>query len=104
MRFNPGEVAYIVRPWTIDEDIGRPVTIIRLGIYGEKRKMRNGGITNCSGPSGMSMPGWLVDANTDKFPCFVADECLRKLGGDEAGDLTADEMVQLLGKPQEVTA
>lgn len=104
MRFKPGELAYIVRPWVIDEDIGRPVTIVRLGVFGEQSHMRNGGITYCSGPSGSAMPGWLVDANADTFPCFVADECLRKLGGDEIGDLTADEIVQLLGKPQEVTA
>lgn len=99
MRFKPGELAYIIRPWKIDRDIGRPVTILRAGIPGEGGTSRDGGRTHCGIGE---KPGfaWLVDANDDGFPCFVADECLRKLGGDEY----ADEMLQLLGKPEKETA
>lgn len=100
MRFKPGELAYIVRPWVIDEDIGRPVTIVRPGIIGQSVKTRGGTHSQCNSLLGPSVLGWLVDANGDGFPCFIADECLRKLGG--IGE--CDEMVQKLGKPEEVTA
>lgn len=98
MRFKRGEIAYITRPWNIDEDIGRPVTIVRAGVWGEVITMRSGDTSNCNGE--VRQTAWLVDAHGADFPCFVADVCLRKLGGDEH----SDEMLLLAGKPEGVTA
>lgn len=100
MRFKPGEMAYIKRPWNIDEDIGRPVTIVRLGVWREKFTMRNGETSNCCEPNGAEGLAWLVDSHGAGFPCFIADVCLGKLGGDEH----SDEMLTIAGKPEGVTA
>lgn len=80
MSMKPGTVAYIVRPWQRTEDIGRPVTLVRRGIRGERRRMRNGGMSECNGSG--DRRAWLCDAHGGEFPCFVAEECLRPLGGN----------------------
>jgi|LakMenEpi03Aug12_release.lakeMendotaPanAssembly.Ray.scaffolds.fasta_scaffold29198_19 hypothetical protein len=82
MKVKPEIVAYIVRPWIRAEDIGRPVTVLRRGIRGQSVTTRNGGISLCDGPG--ESTGWLCDAHGGKFPCFIAEECLRPLGGDSA--------------------
>lgn len=82
MQVKPGTVAYIVRPWMRDDDIGRPVTVLRRGIRGQGTAMRNGGVSLCEGPG--ESRGWLCDAHGGAFPCFIAEECLRPLGGDSA--------------------
>jgi hypothetical protein len=82
MQVKPGIVAYIVRPWMRTEDIGRPVTVLRMGTRGERRMTRNGDFSSCDGPG--HDRGWLCDAAGGKFPCFVAEQCLLPLGGDSA--------------------
>ena len=77
----PGVVAYIVRPWMRREDIGRPVTVLRIGVRGQRIAMRGGGISRCEGPG--ESRAWLCDASGGEFPCFIAEECLRRLGGEE---------------------
>ena len=88
-----GDTAFIVRPWIIDRDIGRPVEVIRRGAYGEVVSMRNGGDSRCVGVG--DTRAWLCDARGFGFPCFIADECLRPFR-DSAGE---DEMLRLVGKP-----
>jgi hypothetical protein len=100
MRFKAGDMAYIKRPWNIGEDIGRPVTILRMGVWGEKVVMRVGGISHCNLPSGAQQTAWLVDAHGSAFPCFIVDVCLGKLGGEDIHD----ETLTLAGKPQELEA
>ncbi len=82
MQVKPGIVAYIVRPWMRTEDIGRPVTVLRMGARGEVLTMRNGGFSRCNG-AGLDR-GWLCDASGGEFPCFIAEQCLRPLGGERA--------------------
>lgn len=76
MELKPGVLAYIVRPWLGDEDIGRPVNLLRLGVRGERVTMRCGAMSVCDGPGdGRS---WLCEAEgNDEFPCFIGEECLR---------------------------
>ena len=82
MQVKPGIVAYIVRPWSRSDDLGRPVTVLRLGIRGQSAAMRNGGVSRCEGPG--ESRGWLCDAHGSEFPRFIAEECLRPMGGDSA--------------------
>lgn len=89
MNCKPGDLAFIRRPWLIDEDIGRVVRVIRLGKTYEKIVMRNGVHSICTNPS--RSVGWLVDSSNERFPCFVADECLRPIR--DPGDDAVDEMV-----------
>jgi hypothetical protein len=92
MQVKPGIVAYIVRPWMRADDLGRPVTVLRRGIRGQSVTARNGSTSCCDGPG--ESTGWLCDANGGKFPCFIAEECLRPLGGADT-DETAN-----VGVPQ----
>lgn len=82
MQVKPGIIAYIARPWQRDDDLGRPVTVLRRGIRGQDVTMRNGGVSRCVGPG--DSRGWLCDAHGGEFPCFIAEECLRPLGGQSA--------------------
>lgn len=100
MNCKPGDLAVIKRPWRKDEDIGRMVSVIRLGAEGEDVRMRNGGFSTCAGP--LKSAGWLVDANHHEFPCFVADECLRPIRPQ--ADDAVDEVTQRLGTPHKETA
>ena len=81
MSMKPGIAAYIVRPWMRQEDIGRPVTVLRIGMRGQSIHMRNGDISKCEGPG--ESRAWLCDASGGKFPCFIAEEFLRRLGKEE---------------------
>lgn len=80
MKIEPGVVAYIVRPWMRDEEIGCPVTVLRIAVLGESIVMRSGEISQCAGPG--ESRAWLCDASGPEFPCFIAEECLRRLGGE----------------------
>ncbi len=82
MQVKPGIVAYIVRPWMRADDLGRPVTVLRRGIRGQGVTMRNGEQSRCDGPG--ESRAWLCDAHGGEFPCFIAEECLRPLGGEGA--------------------
>lgn len=77
-----GELAYIVRPWGRHDDIGRPVTVVRAAVFGECIEMRNGDRSRVDD----HLTAWLCEANGDRFPKFIADICLRRLGGDLTGD------------------
>jgi hypothetical protein len=80
MKIKPGMIAYIVRPWMKNEDIGRPVTVLRRAIRGQSILMRNGGVSRVDGAGEHN--SWLCDASGGEFPCFIANECLRPLGGE----------------------
>lgn len=89
MQVKPETLAYIVRPWMRDEDIGRPVTVIRRGFVGQSVTMRNGYLSRCVGLG--ESRAWLCDAHGGEFPCFVAEECLRPLGGIQDENIERNE-------------
>jgi hypothetical protein len=86
----PGCVAVLIRPWQRDEDIGRPVTVVRRAINGETRLMRNGVQASATGPG--STTAFLIDASGGEFPCFAASYCLRRI--DDPGKEVCNETVE----------
>lgn len=100
MNCKPGDLAVMKRPWLNDEDIGRVVSVIRLGSKGERVTMRNGGFSSFDSP--LKSAAWLVDAHHHEFPCFVADECLRPIRPQP--DDAVDEVIQRIGTPHKEVA
>lgn len=96
MNCKPGDLAYIVRPWTRDQDIGRPVTVLRRAVAGQVVEMRGGGIAKAEGPGDHA--AWLCEASGAGFPCFIADVCLRPFR-DQDGE---DETLTWAGKPSDI--
>lgn len=97
MNCKPGDLAVIVRPYKIIEEIGRPVRVVRLGIDGELGTSRDGCPTSNIGPGG---PGWLCEANDSGYPCFIGDAFLRPIRGQDG----EDEILRLVGRPEGVAA
>lgn len=76
LRCWPGCYAYIVAPWFPAEDHGTVVTVSRAAVYGETVLTRGGELSKAVPRRAL---GWLCDASGDRFPCFIADECLRPI-------------------------
>lgn len=98
MNCKPGDLAVIVRPWSREQDIGRPVTVVRMGAPGSTVQMRGGLFSTAVGP--LKSQSWLCDASGPGFPCFIADECLRPIR-DQAGE---DESLQWARVPHKEVA
>lgn len=80
-----GDLAIVIAPYRHQPDIGRPVQVVRAGVYGEQVFTRKGGVSMCVGDGG---PGWLCDAHGQEFPRFIADQYLRPIRGSEGQDET----------------
>lgn len=94
------KMAFIKRPWEIDSDIGRPVTLIRRGSFGEKIRMRSGGFSIF----GIPVKGWLCEGSGELFPRFIADVCLHIIDGDESHEQSIEAMRLLTNIPQKEKA
>lgn len=94
MNCKPGDLARIVAPF---EEAGRGmvVTAVRLAARGEIVRSKLG-FEEYPVRSDL----WVCDAHDERFPCLIADECLRPIRGHE-GD---DETLAWAGKPEQVAA
>ena len=96
MNCKPGDLAVIRPTWSVMAERGAFVQVVRRGVFGEIGRTRDGQETHCS-----SGDAWLCESSiTDGFPCFIRDAHLRPIR-DNDGE---DEMLRIVGKPQEVTA
>ena len=99
MNCKPGDLAIVVKANRVPENVGRIVKVVRLVSRGEV--LFSSGCVN-------GTAGWLVEGRVRSFLGFngnegvFPDNCLRPIR--DPGDDAQDEMLVLLGKPEQVTA
>lgn len=91
LRCWPGAVAYITSPWAVRSEHGMLVTVVRRAVAMEPVASRDGGVSRSYGPAGKAAPAWVCEGRGDRFPCVIADRCLRPvLPPPEAESTTTD--------------